>query len=542
MTVSIDRRSFVLTGSLGLGALSIPGFARAGTVADLTGFTHNVASGEPGTDTMLLWTRYVATGSDLIRIRAEISEQADFSRIVAGAEVETGPWRDWTVKPVVQGLKPGTRYFYRFIAPDGTRSPVGQTKTLPEGNVRRFGIAIFSCSNLPFGYFNAYGHAAARDDIDLAVHLGDYFYEYSKTGYAPAGGPIDGRYPQPDNETLTLADYRLRYASYRADPDLQALHAAKPMLAQMDDHESANNSWEGGAQNHQPNEGDWSVRRGAALQAWREWMPVSDRPFGTYDIGTLVTLFRTESRLLGRTPERSLTKFLRDPDPAKALAAFRDGAYHDPSVSMLGSEQEAWLGHALADSVRRGQRWQMAGFGTIMGNTLAPVEALDWLKPDSDARTRAYVMAGVTAGKAGLPSDMDNWGGFPAARERFLKSAQAVNANLIVISGDSHNAWAYDLAQDGRAAGVEFAGHAVTSPGYESGVGTDPKIVAAAMVRHNPELKWCDTSRRGYMATMLMPDRVTNDWVFVDTITQRSLKATIGHRATVMRGRNVMSA
>jgi alkaline phosphatase D len=116
-----------------------------------------------------------------------------------------------------------------------------------------------------------------------------------------------------------------------------------------------------------------------------------------------------------------------------------------------------------------------------------------------------------------------------------------MGANLVVICGDSHNGWAFDLGQDGKPAGVEFAGHGVTSPGFESSVSVDPKIVAAALVRANPELKWCDTSRRGYMATTLRPDRVTNDWVFVDTIAQRSLKASVGHTATVVRGRNVMA-
>ncbi|MDF7776700.1 alkaline phosphatase D family protein [Sphingomonas sp. AOB5] len=540
MTFRIDRRSVLVTASLGVAAFAIPGFALAGTVADLRGFTHSVASGEPGTDTMLLWTRYQPASGDSARLRAEVSETADFARIVSGGEALTGPWRDWTSKIVVEGLKPGTRYFYRFVAPDGSFSPVGRTRTLPVGNVRRFGIAIFSCSNLPFGYFNAYGHAAARDDVDLAVHLGDYFYEYPKGAYSPERGAVDGRVPLPEGETLILADYRLRYASYRADPDLQALHANKPMLVQMDDHESANNSWEGGAQNHQANEGDWSIRRGAALQAWREWMPVSDRPFAAYDVGTLVTLFRTETRLLGRTPERSLYRYLTAADPVKALTQFRDSEWMDPSVSMLGSEQESWLYHAMAKSVRQGQRWQLAGFGTIMGRTSAPAEALDWLKADTPERVRNYVTAGVNAGKLGLPIDMDGWGGYPAARARFLKAAQQAGSNLIVIAGDSHNAWAYDLGQDGKPAGVEFAGQSVTSPGYESSTGADPKTVAAALVAKNAELKWCDTSRRGYMAMTLTPEKVSNDWVFVDTILERNLKASVGHTATVMRGRNVM--
>jgi len=539
MTLRTDRRSLLLTGTLGLGALALPGFSLAQALA--AGFTHSVASGEPGQDTMLLWTRYVPADGGAVKLRAEISKTADFAKIVSGGQQITGPWRDHTAKITVEGLEPGTSYFYRFVAPDGSFSPVGRTKTLPMGNVGRFGIGVFSCANMPFGFFNAYGHAAARADIDLWVHLGDYLYEYKRGGYAPAGGAVADRWPEPATEMVHLADYRLRYASYRSDPDLQELHRVKPMLIQMDDHESTNNSWEGGAQNHQPDEGDWSIRKAAALQAFKEWMPVSETPWGSYDIGGLATLFRTESRLLARSDEPDLAPLFRSADAQKALIAFRDGELQDPARTMLGTEQEAWLGHAMRKSVRAGQKWQLVGFGTIMGKQRMPEQALDWIKPDAPARTRAYVQSGVIASKLGVPSDLDNWGGFPAARARFLKSAQAAGANLIVLCADSHNAWAFDLGQDGKPAGVEFAGHSVTSPGYENSTATDPKIIAAGLVAANPELKWCDTSRRGYMALTLTPEKASNDWVFLDTVTQRTTKASVGHTAVVTRGRNVMA-
>lgn len=536
--MNIDRRRLLLTGTFGLAAFSIPGFAFG---QPASGFTHSVASGEPGPDTMLLWTRYVPPGGGAAKLRAEVSATADFAKVVSGGQTITGPWRDHTAKVTVQGLQPGTRYFYRFVAPDGSFSPVGRTQTLPEGNVRRFGIAVFSCSNLPFGWFNAYGHAAARDDVDLWIHLGDYIYEYQKGGYAPEGGAVGGRWPEPVTETIHLADYRLRYASYRSDPDLQALHAAKPMLVQMDDHESANNAREMSAQNNQPEfEGVWSDRKAAAAQVFKEWMPVSETPWGSYDIGGLATLFRTESRLIARSDEPEIDDLFKAANPTAALAAFRDGPLQDPARTMLGSEQEAWLAHAMARSVRGGQKWQVVGFGTILGKQRLPEQALDWLNPDASERTKDWVRNGVTASKAGLPSDLDNWGGFPAARARFLASAQGMGANLLVLCGDSHNAWAFDLGQDGKPAGVEFAGHSVTSPGYESATATDPKVIAAGLIAANPELKWCDTSRRGYMALTLTPERASNDWVFVDTIQTRSLAARVGHTAVVQRGRNLM--
>jgi alkaline phosphatase D len=535
MTLLIDRRRLVLAGTLGLGACAIPGFA----LAHGGGFTHSVASGEPRQDSVLLWTRYEPTGTDTAQLIAEISEQADFHRIVASQQVTTGFWRDFTAKVTLTGLKPGTRYFYRFVTPQGERSPTGRTRTLPD-SASRFTIGIFSCSNLGFGYFNAYAHAAARDDIDLALHVGDYIYEYPHGTYPALADTIAQRLPQPTTECFHLADYRLRYASYRSDPDLQAIHAAKPMLIQGDDHESANNSWYGGAQNHGKDEGDWHARKAAAIQAWHEWMPVSDAPWASYDIGGLATLFRTEGRFRRSPPPDVGSRFFTA-DPTAALIAFRDGAWQDPAATMLGSEQEAWLSAALAASVRSGRRWQVTAFGTVMGKTRLAEEQAGWIRPTLSALGQASLKASVAAGKLGLPADFDNWGGYPAARARFLKAAQSANANLLLVAGDSHNGWAYDLARDGKPAGVEFAGQSVSSSGAETAYDVDPKALAAALVARNPELKWCDMRNRGYMALTLTPERATNDWVFVDTVRERNPAAKVGHTATVQRGRNVMA-
>lgn len=538
---ALDRRSFLLTGSLGLGAFAVPGFAQSPNVTSARGFTHSVASGEPGSDSMLLWTRYVPASGDSAELRVELSETPDFARVAGGGSQITGAWRDFTAKITVDGLKPNMRYHFRFVAPDGSFSPVGTTKTLPQGPVDRFRTATFSCSNMPFGFFNAYAHAAARDDLDLAIHLGDYIYEYQSGAYPEVKDQIAGRIPQPATEILHLADYRLRYASYRSDPDLQRLHAKLPMIVQWDDHESANDSWEGGAENHQTSEGEWNARRAASIQAYREWMPVSDEPWKAYEIGTLATLFRTETRLLGRTKQRDVAPLFKEADPVAALKKFRDGAWMDPAATMMGSQQESWLGHAMAASVRAGQRWQVVGFGTIMGRTIMPPEAPGWLDATASERGKNRILAGVVAAKLGLPFNFDSWDGYPAARARFLHGAQGVGANLIVLSGDSHNAWAFDLGQDGKPAGVEFAGHGVTSPGYEAYFALDPKLIAASAVKANPELKWCDTSRRGYMAMTLTPDAARNDWIAVDTIKTSTLAASTLHSATVQRGRNVMA-
>ncbi|PVM83702.1 alkaline phosphatase D family protein [Caulobacter radicis] len=542
MVLHIDRRSLVL-GGLGLGAMAMPaGRAAARQLLGASGFTHNVASGEPGPDSMLLWTRFVPAGDGgVVTLQAEVALDEAFAKVVAGGVVRTGAYRDWTAKLTVDGLKPGTVYWYRFVAPDGSTSPVGRTKTLPVGPVSRFGLAVFSCSNLPNGYFNAYGHAAARQDLDLWLHTGDYIYEYG-VGSTREGDWAQGRKEQllPVTEILAIADYRLRYASYRADPDLQRLHQMAPMVALWDDHESANDSWEGGAQNHQPDkEGDWNVRRAAAMQVYREWMPVSDEPWKAYPIGALATLYRTESRLLGRTRPADLGAAFKAADPDAALKAFRDGAWRDPSATMLGSTQESWLAHQMKASSKA---WQLVGMGTILGRTVMPRDAVDWLRPEVADKKVAGYRNNIRAAGQGVPMWMDRWDGYPAARSRLLKAAQAADADLVMLSGDSHNAWAYGLMEDGRPAGVEFAGQAVTSNGMEGDMGADPKVVAQGFMAANPELKWADTSRRGYMMIEVTPRSVAGEWLFLQTIKARSTELAGSHRMRVERGRRAFSA
>ncbi|MDT8758090.1 alkaline phosphatase D family protein [Sphingomonas psychrotolerans] len=543
MVLDIDRRSLIAGAGLGLGALVLPaGRGLAAQLLGAKGFTHNVASGEPAPDSMLLWTRYVpAAGDSAIRLEAQVSLDPDFARIVSGGMVQTGPWRDWTAKITVDGLKPGTVYWYRFVAPDGSKSPVGRTKTLPVGNVSRFGLGVFSCSNLPYGWFNAYAHAAARSDLDLWMHVGDYIYEAGKAGPKDSR-VVSERVLEPDHEILAIADYRMRYACYRADADLQRLHQMAPMVAFWDDHESSNDSWEGGAQNHQPaKEGDWNPRRAAAMQVYREWMPVSDEPWKAYAIGTLATLYRTESRLLARTRPADIDAAFHAANPDAALDAFRDGLWQDPSATMLGTMQESWLAHAF-EANSRTTAWQLVGMATIIGRTVMPQDAIGWLRPDSSEKTVENFRNYVLAGKHRLPMWMDRWDGYPAARARLLRAAQRAEADLVMLSGDSHNAWAYGLVEDGRPAGVEFAGHSVTSSGMENNMAADPATVARGLIAANPELKWADTSRRGYMMIDITPRRVTGEWQFLQTIKARSTALAGTQRMQVERGRRAFAS
>ncbi|RAK52743.1 alkaline phosphatase D family protein [Phenylobacterium deserti] len=543
MVLTMDRRRLVLGGAMGLGALALTaGRSLAAEVLAASGFTHSVASGEPGADSMLLWTRYVPRdGAATATLQVEVALDADFRRVVGGGAVRTGAFRDWTAKITVDGLRPGTVHWYRFIAPDGATSPVGRTKTLPAGEARRFRLAVFSCSNLPYGWFNAYGHAAEQGDLDLWLHTGDYIYEYGPASIREAAW-TPGRSLQPEHEILAAADYRLRFACYRADPDLQRLHQMAPMVALWDDHESTNDSWEGGAQNHQPaKEGDWTARKAAAMQVYREWMPVSEAPWASYRIGSLATLYRTESRLLARTQPADIGAAFRAADPDRALEQFRDGAWRDPSATMLGSDQESWLRRELKANART-SAWQLVGMGTILGRTVMPAEGLTWLRPDAGARTVAKYDNYIRAAKLGMPMWMDRWDGYPAARARLLQSAQAADANLVMIAGDSHNAWAYSLVEGGRPAGVEFAGQSVTSNGAEGDFGANPAVVARGFVAANPELGWADTSRRGYMMLEVTPQRVVGEWRFLRTIRSRDLTLAGTHRMQVERGRNAFAA
>jgi alkaline phosphatase D len=538
MPFVINRRALIATAGFGLGGLVLPGgAAMAQALLGLTGFTHNVASGEPSADSVLLWTRFKpATGSPA-KVRVEISESQDFAKIVGGGQMVTGPWRDHTVKITVDGLAPGKWHWYRFIAPDGTLSPTGRTKTLPLGTVKHFNIAVFSCANLGYGEFNAYGHVAARTDIDLVLHLGDYFYEYGRGGYDI--GPEFSKRIFPEGEILNLADYRMRYAAYRADPQLQALHANFPVIPNTDDHEGANDSWEGGAQNHQPDEGDWTNRKNAAMQVWREWLPVGEQPWKTYDIGALATYYRTDTRMIARSRPYNHSEFMRGAETDKAFADFRDGPWRDSAMTMLGTEQESWLFRGFA---RNKTIWSVLGSGTNMGYNSTPQNALDWMPADAPDRNKAFVRQGIAAGKAGLPYNFDNWGGYPAARSRLFAAAQRADANLVVVSGDSHNGWAFDLPEGGKPAGVEFGGHSVTSPGFETATkGTDPSIIARSMVEANKaELRWMDASNRGYMLLSLTPQAATNEWVFMDTVRSKSLATKQSHKMKVRPGRKTL--
>lgn len=535
---SLNRRSLLKGGMLGAGLLAAPLAAQDGQ----RGFTHGLASGEPSANGVLLWTRYVAPSGDDARLVAQISETDAFTRITAEAETIAGPDSDHCAKVHVGGLSPDRWYYYRFIAPDSSMSETGRTRTLPQGPTARWRMAVFSCSNIGFGWFNAYAHAAAANAFDMVAHLGDYFYEYGLGTYPSAAEFQQGRVLRPEGETVTLADYRQRHADYRLDPDLQRLTQLYPMILVWDDHETANDSWTGGAQNHQSDtEGDWPTRKAAAIRAYREWLPVSDEPYKRYEIGDLATLFALDSRLFGRDEPIDLGGMIAGraspQDIAAALKAFHDDGWRNPAHQMLGAAQEEWLFEGLKASRRSGKSWQVLVQQVIMGSLHAPSGLVDALPKDAPSYVRQRLTVGAAAARVGLPINMDAWDGYPAARERLLAAALDADADLVVLAGDSHNGWAFDLDHAGQRVGVEFDGHSVTSPGFE---GYLPSIPADRMARDlvaaNPQLKWAETAHRGYMALELTPQRATSEYRFLSSIREKGAGVVSTKRLTTLAG------
>ncbi len=538
---NLTRRSLFVLAGAGAAIAATPLAARSFG----TGFTHAVASGEPSAKSVLLWTRYVADAET--KLTWQVSESEDFAKPAAEGSVSASPDRDWCAKGVATGLQPDRWYFFRFLAPGGSASPVGRTRTLPEGPSAAFRMAVFSCSNFGFGWFNAYGHAVEANDADLAVHLGDYIYEYGAGTYPSAAQTNPGRVLEPASEIVALADYRLRYATYRADPDCQRLHQVLPMIAVWDDHESANDSYEDGAENHQSaTEGEWQVRKAAAKRAYREWMPVGEEAYTAYQVGDLATLFKLDTRLEGRDQQFRLEKVMegaKDPQAVvAALESFRDGAWKNPDRQLLGQRQEAWLAEGLAASTRKGTQWQVLLQQVLIGKLKTPRNLVETAGAGLPDFVRTRLESAAKASTVGLPSNMDAWDGYPAARERLLKASLNADANLVVLTGDTHNGWAFDLAQDGTKVGVEFGGNSVSSPGFESYLTfIKPDTLAASLVAENTELKWADTAQRGYMVVELASARVTTEYRFVTGVKQRSTRLAGTKRLTSEKGARTLT-
>jgi alkaline phosphatase D len=532
--MTINRREAIA--ALGSGAaLALPGLAEAAEARGAT-FLHGVASGDPAAGGAVIWTRATPAGDAMSdqRLRWAVATAPDGRPVRTGAVVARAA-RDFTAKVEVDGLAPGRDYWFWFETRSGARSPVGRFRTLPRGDVADLVLAVASCALYPGGYFNAYRAIADLPRVDAVLHLGDYIYEYGATGYGADIGRKLGRLPEPATEILTLDDYRRRHAQVKRDPDAQAMHARAAMIAVWDDHEVTNDGWIGGAENHQPaEEGDWKARKAAAMQAYFEWMPIRDpRPGKPWEainrafrFGDLATLVMVETRLLARSEQVAFKG--EAPTPGE-FAAVRT-RLSDPSRELLGAEQFGWLEGELARARQAGTRWQVLGNQVVMARVNGPDlekglgrERYQAMLARLPEPYRGRIPALVAAYRAGIPFNLDSWDGYPPARERLYQAFARAGVRPIVLSGDSHAAWANVLRRDdGTVAGTEFGTTAITSPSYGSLLPGIGRLIQAA----SPDVAFCDQDRKGYLLLTLTRDRAEADFRAVSTVTAKEFAVT----------------
>ena len=513
-------------------------------------FEHGVASGDPLARKVIIWTRVTSERGGVVPVLWEVALDAGFRRLVRAGIALTSAQQDHTVKVDVSGLRPDTIYHYRF-AVGHHMSPVGRTRTLPLGNIAQVKLAVFTCSNYPAGYFHAYREAAKLNDIHAAIHLGDYIYEYGRDGYASSDAATLGREVLPAGELLTLDDYRQRYAQYHTDPDLQAVHAAMPFINVWDDHEIANDTWKDGAENHDPaTEGEFTTRRAAALKAFHEWLPIRTpdprRPQQinrSFAFGNLLALHMLDTRVIARDQQLEYANYFGSDGSFDSVRFAADLA--DTDRQLLGAEQLLWLQQQLAGSAAT---WQMLGQQVLMGRMNIPAPLV--LGKISFSAYSALVYKAQTApttltpqeqyilAQPAIPYNLDAWDGYAMAREMVLAMVKGLDKNLVVLAGDTHNAWASDLQDySGNAVGVEYAVASVSSPGFEEYFPAEnPLAVAAGLEAIIGPLKYANTGDRGYMVVTATPGECRCDWHYVSTVKAEEYTTIVGKSLRTLPG------
>ncbi|CAL9575661.1 alkaline phosphatase D family protein [Streptomyces sp. enrichment culture] len=483
-------------------------------------FLHGVASGDPLPDGVLLWTRVTPVpeaipGSGLgpdIEVSWTVARDKAFTDVVARGSTLATAASDHTVKADIRGLRPATDYWFRFSS-GGADSPAARTRTAPAADAAVTGLrfGVVSCSNWEAGHFSAYRHLAARGDLDAWLHLGDYIYEYATGAYGTRGRAV--RPHAPAHEILTLADYRLRHGTYKTDPDLQALHAAAPVVAIWDDHEIANDTWSGGAENHTEGaEGTWAARQAAAKQAYFEWMPVRPALAGT-----------TYRRLrFGRLADLSLLD----------LRSFRsqqvspgDGDVDDPDRTLTGRAQLDWLKSGLTAS---DTTWRLVGTSVMISPFAVGSLPATVLKPLAK-------LLGLP--QEGLAVNTDQWDGYTDDRRELLTHLRAhAVRNTVFLTGDIHMAWANDVPVNAGtyplspSAATEFVVTSVTSDNLDDIVrvpeGTVTALAAPLIRAANRHVHWVDTDRHGYGVLDVTAERAQMDYYVLSSRTRADATAT----------------
>lgn len=503
----ISRRTLLRTGGSAAAGIVLLGHAStARATPPFTGnpFSLGVASGDPTPDGIVLWTRLAPAPledggltPEIYGVRYELAADVDFRTIVRRGSVQALPEEAHTVHAEIAGLQPETPYWYRFKF--GTEvSRVGRTRTAPAaGTTPRelpFTFAFVSCQNYSNGFYPAYGDIAAQEDeLQLVVHLGDYIYEGPGTG----ANHMPGRDHVPAHELLSLNDYRTRHALYKTDPDLQAAHAALPFLMTWDDHEFKDNYANLDLDPNEPLE-NVEKRRAAAYLAYWEHSPLSRM---RKPVGKDMNLYRRAHwGALAAFHVLDTRQYRSDQMLAQCTLAQRDPAtgYYcqvqlDPARTILGAEQRSWLFEGLAAAPASG--WN------VLANQVgfAPQD----IAPEPDRRRF-------------LP---DPWDGYVADRQRVLDFLKQHDLrNTVVITGDKHQNSVRNVPESytdiaGDAIATEFIGTSISSEGdkpFNTTYGGDP---------NNPHILFEDF-HRGYVRVKLTPDRWTNEFRVVDTVSR----------------------
>ncbi|MFF3223535.1 alkaline phosphatase D family protein [Nocardia suismassiliense] len=494
-------------------------------------FRHGVASGDPLPNGVILWTRVTVSdeatpGSGVgesASVRWEIAEDEGFGSVTASGNVTAAAASDHTVKVDAAGLAPGREYFYRFTAL-GETSQIGRTRTAPAlgDSPERLRFGIVSCANWEAGYFGAYRHLAARTDLDAIVHLGDYIYEYGRGKYGGRNGTV--RPHDPANEIVSLADYRIRHAQYKTDPDLLELHARQPFICTWDDHESADNSWSGGANNHNPaTQGSWQDRRAVSAQAYLEWMPV--RAQGS---GAEVQIYR---RLrFGTLAELSMLdlRSYRDQE-AKPGAGWREA--DNPARTITGKAQMDWLTAGLASAPAR---WKLVG-NSVM---IAPL-----VFPPLEPATTAAITSTLGLPQSGLTINGDQWDGYTADRQHLFRAITDQQiSDVVFLTGDIHTSWAADLPIDaanypaGATAGTEFVIPSVTSTSIGDLLKLNSTPIADSIRSVNRHLHYTELDSHGYGVLEVTPEQTQMDWFYLIDVTDPNSAVRHGTSLAVRSG------
>ncbi|CAK6713742.1 alkaline phosphatase D family protein [Vibrio harveyi] len=543
--MSLSRRDFIKAVSSGAVATTLTACGSDDSDATPTGsFEYGVASGDPTQTQVIIWTR-VTTAASYVDVTWQVSRSEDFSTVEQSGTFTTDTSRDFTVKVDVQNLNPSTQYYYRFMVGE-TTSIVGMTQTLPEGSVDKASMAVVSCANYPAGYFNVYKEILKQhqtESFDVVLHLGDYIYEYGAGGYASEDAARLGREPSKGTECITLDDYRKRYAQYRQDQDLQALHAALPMIAVWDDHELANDAWKNGAENHQDNEGSFVDRRAAAAAAWTEWLPVRENTFSNmliyrqFSFGDLINLMMLDTRLVGR--DQPLDYFSLNAPTMDAIGGLVAQS-RSADRELLGTEQLAWLMNAFNS---QDAKWNILGQQVLMSRMELPssvmlamfqlFNATDEQKMDALLAVNSAIsnyLADPSSDTIKLPYNLDAWDGYYVERERVYEIAKASEGHFVCLAGDTHNAWTSELKDvSNNPVGVEFATSSVSSPGLEEYLALEP--VAIAQMEYTlphlvSELQWTDIKQRGFMRVTFTPEKAQSTWYMLSSVKDKNYQVT----------------